>query len=350
MPTYSDEVEAINENKIRDILKNDLPDFARKYFSSISNTRSARTRLEYAYDMRAFFDWMQNSAGFRDIDLKTQPASILDRMTIDDFQEYLETLKVRKTASGSSASTSLSTRARKIISLRSFITYYYRIGEIKTDFAVFIEVPKVNETPIVTMDRNEVARYLAAIKNTDGMNSNELLRHEKTYLRDVAIAMTLFGTGIRVSELVGLDRKDLDFYQAKLIVRRKGGDIDEVYFGPLVQAALEDYVNEGRPALAPPPGENALFLSMHHKRLTVSSVQKMVKKYAGRAGIADKKITPHKFRKTFGTNLYEETGDIYLVADALHHSSVETTRKHYAKMSEDHKRIAAKKSETLFEE
>ena len=86
--------------------------------------------------------------------------------------------------------------------------------------------------------------------------------------------------------------------------------------------------------------EDALFLSMQNKRISVRAVENLVKKYASNVSL--KKITPHKLRSTFGTNLYQETGDIYLVADVLGHKDVNTTRKHYAAMKDEHKRRAAK--------
>jgi site-specific recombinase XerD len=87
--------------------------------------------------------------------------------------------------------------------------------------------------------------------------------------------------------------------------------------------------------------EDALFLSLQKKRLTTRAVENLTKKYAiGAAPL--KHITPHKLRSTYGTNLYRESGDIYLVADVLGHADVNTTRKHYAAINEDRRRDAAK--------
>ena len=180
------------------------------------------------------------------------------------------------------------------------------------------------------------------------MSDSEIKRHNKIIKRDYAIMMLFFGTGIRVSELVGIDLSDIDFYNASLLITRKGGDQDEVFFPEIVENAIRDYVDNDRDTLLADKESSALFISMQHKRMTVRSVQVMIKSYAAKAGL-NMKVTPHALRRTFGTNLYEETNDIYLVADALHHSSVETTRKHYANMSKEHKRLAAKKSATLFD-
>ena len=90
-----------------------------------------------------------------------------------------------------------------------------------------------------------------------------------------------------------------------------------------------------------PGSENALFLSMQRKRITARAVENLVKKYA-RIASPLKKITPHKLRSTYGTMLYQESGDIYLVADVLGHKDVNTTRKHYAAIQEERRRQATK--------
>ena len=150
------------------------------------------------------------------------------------------------------------------------------------------------------------------------------------------------GTGIRVSECVGLDIQDVDFHSGGIHIHRKGGKEVTVYFGIEVEDALKDYLEE-RKAVIPETGhENALFLSLQRKRLSVRSVENLVKKYA-RIVTPLKKITPHKLRSTYGTNLYQETGDIYLVADVLGHADVNTTKKHYAALDDARRRSARDK-------
>ena len=108
-----------------------------------------------------------------------------------------------------------------------------------------------------------------------------------------------------------------------------------------VAEALKNYMAGDREAATPLPGhEQALFLSTQRKRMGVQAVENMVKKYA-RQVTPNKKITPHKLRSTYGTSLYKETGDIYLVADVLGHKDVNTTKKHYAAIDDNRRRKAA---------
>jgi site-specific recombinase XerD len=162
-------------------------------------------------------------------------------------------------------------------------------------------------------------------------------------MRDFAIVTLLLGTGIRVSELVGLDLEDVNFKLNGIRLIRKGNKEMIVYFGDEVEFALRQYIEGDRKQIIPVPGhEHALFYSMQRKRIGVQAVQNLVKKYTKEVTPL-KNITPHKLRSTYGTSLYQETDDIYLVAEVLGHNDVNTTRKHYAAMSDQKRRYAANK-------
>ena len=151
----------------------------------------------------------------------------------------------------------------------------------------------------------------------------------------------MLGTGIRVSECVGLNYDDVDFEIDGINITRKGGNQEIVYFGEEVETALRNYMRERLETISPKI-EPALFLSMQQKRINVRTVQLLVKKYAS-ITTPLKKITPHKLRSTYGTSLYKETNDIYIVADVLGHKDVNTTKRHYAAISDDIRRNAANK-------
>ena len=151
-------------------------------------------------------------------------------------------------------------------------------------------------------------------------------------LRTSGISKSFFGVKVL---------QDVDFKNNGIHIVRKGGKEMIVYFGDEVQNALEMYFENYRDNASTLPGhENALFLSTQRKRMGVQAVENMVKKYA-KVITPNKKITPHKLRSTYGTALYRETGDIYLVADVLGHNDVNTTKKHYAAIDEDRRRRAA---------
>ena len=195
---------------------------------------------------------------------------------------------------------------------------------------------------IIRLEPNEVAELLDFIESCgDGLSNHQRAYYEKTKERDFAIITLLLGTGIRVSECVGLDIEDVDFKNNGIKVLRKGGNEMVVYFGPEVEKALKKYL-EVRENITPLAGhEHALFYSTQRRRIGVQAIENLVKKYA-REITTTKKITPHKLRSTYGTALYQETGDIYLVADVLGHKDVNTTKKHYAALDDARRRQAAK--------
>ena len=233
----------------------------------------------------------------------------------------------------------------EIIKLRTISyldKYFFENEKIKTNPASLVPVPKQHDKDIIRLEPNEVATLLDQVEEGTKLTKKELEYHQKTKIRDVAILTLLLGTGIRVSECVGLDLNDVDFEVNGIRILRKGGKEAVVYFGEEVESALLDYFEE-REYIVPLEGhENALFLSLQNRRITVRSVENLVKKYASRVTTL-KKITPHKLRSTYGTSLYQETEDIYLVADVLGHNDVNTTRKHYAAQADMHRRMAANK-------
>ena len=231
---------------------------------------------------------------------------------------------------------------RKISSLKSFYNYYYRRELIKNNPAALVSLPKLHEKEIIRLDIDEVAMLLDEVEKGESLTEKQKQYHERTKVRDLALLTLLLGTGIRVSECVGLDIDDIDLKNGGILVHRKGGKEVTVYFGVEVEDALLDYL-EDRQRMIPADGhENALFLSLQMKRMSVRSVENLVKKYA-KIVTPLKKITPHKLRSTYGTSLYQETGDIYLVADVLGHSDVNTTKKHYAALDDARRRSARDK-------
>lgn len=335
---YHDDQNKHNIVKMRAVLE-ELPPFCKLYFRGIAEYTSTRTRLAYAYDLRVFFEYLHESNPVcAKMEIKDYPISILDQITRLDIEEYLSYMSFYE-KDGKEVTNEERGKARKLASLRSFYRYYFENEMIEKNPAALVPMPKRPEKAIIRLDPDEVALLLEQVENGTKLTEKELTFHKKTKVRDVALLTLLLGTGIRVSECVGLDIQDVDFKNCGLKVRRKGGYETIVYFGDEVENALLDYL-EQRDHIIPQSGhENALFLSLQDRRMSVRSVENLVKKYASRV-TSLKKITPHKLRSTYGTELYRATDDIYLVADVLGHKDVNTTRKHYAAQADDRKRNA----------
>lgn len=337
---YHDAQNRQNILKMRAVVDT-LPSFCKTFFKGIEEYTSAGTRLAYAYDIRLFFEFLhEKNAVCSKMEIKDFPLSILDELHRQDIEEYLEYLSLYE-KDGKEITNDERGKSRKLASLRSFYNYFYQSEMLKNNPAALVPLPKQHEKAIIRLEPNEVAILLDQVEDGTKLTEKELVYHQKTKLRDVALLTLLLGTGIRVSECVGLNISDVDFETDGIKIRRKGGYEAVVYFGDEVETALLDYLEE-REHIIPESGhEDALFLSLQKRRMSVRSVENLVKKYASRVTTL-KKITPHKLRSTYGTALYKESGDIYLVADVLGHKDVNTTRKHYAAQEDERRRAAAR--------
>lgn len=335
-------------------LQLELPRLCTDYFRSVSQTTSALTRRAYAYDLRLFFHYLcEEESDFNDIQPRLMDESHIRRVTarhIEGFQEYLQNYYKGsdQDAHGNKGNPTFIQNAelgimRKLSSVRSFFDYLFRNELIPANVATLVSMPKRHNKPILFMEDDEVNRMLAAIVREEGFGKTQQAYVKNTKKRDLAILMMFLGTGIRVSELVGLDLDHIDLERSSFIVTRKGGNQTILYFPDSVSKLLQDYLEERKQIETKPGHEYALFLSLQKRRITQRAVENLVKKYALIGAPLKKKLSPHKLRSTFGTKLYQETGDIYLVADTLGHADVNTTRKHYAAMSDAKRREAAKR-------
>ena len=339
--TYHEQTDVENTLRLRDVLKT-LPPFCRDFFRAIEPRTTTKTRISYAYDIRIFFQFLlEQNPAFRDWSIDAFTVDVLDQITAVDLEEYEEYLKVYQAGDKTETNGERGLK-RKMSSLRSFYAYYFKREMIHTNPTVLVDVPKIHQKSIIRLEADEVALLLDYIEHGgDDLTGQKKVYYEKNKDRDLALVTLLLGTGVRVSECVGLDIEDVDFKNNGIKVTRKGGNEMVVYFGPEVEKALKKYL-EVRENITPLAGhEHALFYSTQRRRIGVQAIENLVKKYA-REITTTKKITPHKLRSTYGTALYQETGDIYLVADVLGHKDVNTTKKHYAALDDARRRQAAK--------
>ena len=337
-------------------LQRELPVSCTDYFRSISQTTSPLTRLAYAYDLRLFFQYLNLEnmyfANSSTIMLTGEDLSRITARDIFGFQEYLQQYVRITNSDEKDENADLSPTLvqnyelgimRKLSSIRSYFDYLFRNEIIPANVASMVTLPKRHEKPILFLEPDEVQRLMDAVVSGEGLSDRQQKYLSLTQKRDIAILMVFLGTGIRVSELVGLDTDDLDFTQNAFMVTRKGGNQVILYYPDTVKETLENYLMERETVPALPGHEYALFLSLQRRRITSRAVENLVKKYAQIAAPLKKRISPHKLRSTFGTTLYQQTGDIYLVSDALGHADVNTTKRHYAALKDSKRREAAQK-------
>lgn len=328
-----------NLRQLNEIL-NDLPSFCSVFFVGMSTTTTPLTRLGYARDLKTFFNYLTiYEKPFMKKEIKNLDIEHLNNVTNFMIENFINYLSCYDTEDGVVRENSEASKKRKLCAVRSFFQFFYEKNLLKENVASKVRVPKIREKAIIRLVGNETNEVLTTSKTLHGFSDHQQKYNVKFIPRDQAILTLFLGTGIRVSELVGLNVEDIDLRTNSFKIVRKGGHQTILYFNDEVKDALVSYLNY-RENLKIPETEPALFLSIQNKRLGVRSVENLVKKYA-KVAVPLKNITPHKLRSTFGTNLYHESNDIYLVAEVLGHKDVNTTKRHYAAMSEDLKKTAA---------
>lgn len=348
MSSYQDHQQKYITLKIRSLLK-ELPPYLMDFFRGLEHTTSANTRLAYAYDLRIYFHYLKEElpsfkevASIREITLAQLEQ--VKAYEIEGYLEYLSYYELEQDSNKENAKINYhqngqNGKARKLAALKTMYYYFFKQERITLNPSALVDMPKIHEKPVVRLEIDEVAKLLDLVESGDKLTEKQKKYHAFTQKRDLALIALLLGTGIRVSECVGINIEDVDFDYNGIRITRKGGNETIIYFGREVEKYLLAYLEERKTQVC--KEEDApLFLSMQHKRITVRSVQLLVKKYSQQV-TSLKKITPHKLRSTYGTQLYQETGDIYLVADVLGHKDVNTTKRHYAQMDETRKKYAA---------
>ena len=344
---YREEVDAKRILQIREICRG-LPQACSDFLRAIAVTTGTFTRLAYAIDLNTFFQFLHlERIYYAQKEIVLYDDADLDHLTQSDLTSYTEYLTYYLKSDEDHTEPErvfvnhdLAIK-RKLCSIRSFYDYLFKHQRITANVTELVPLPKIHEKPILRLSRSEMEKMLSTAQDGTDMSKGQQRFQKITAKRDYAMLILFLGTGIRVSECVGINMTDVDMENNAFLVTRKGGNQVVLYFPPEVAEALADYMEERKQIEALPGHEDALFLSLQRKRISQRAVQMLVKKYASVAAPLKPRISPHKLRSTYATNLYHETGDIYLVADVLGHTSVDTTRKHYADMTDARRRMAA---------
>ena len=326
-----------NQETVRklNVVLAELPDFCRTLFIGIQNTTGPLPRLNYAYDLRLYFQYLADTLNKP---MKCITLDDLKTQNVHDIEAYINHITLYEN-NNKVVENCETGRARKIASIRMMYKYFYKSGDLEANAASLVDMPKIHEKAIIRLDVDEIVKLLDEVESGDGLSPKQKQFHALTKNRDLAMLTLFLGTGIRISECVGLNVEDIDFRNLSIRITRKGGNQAVLYMSDEVAEAMSLYDTE-RPQWKGADDSPAFFLSLKGGRITTRAVQNLVQKYA-KIITPLKHITPHKLRSTFGTTLYQETGDIYLVADVLGHKDVNTTRRHYAAQADDSRRLAA---------
>lgn len=325
-------------DRLEQILK-ELPDFCRTFFSG-KRSLSKITAVSYAGNLRSFFLYLANNNTYfadkiivRDNHITTNHLILpeLDKITSDDIDEFAMNLEKN--------GCSKETVEHYISALSSMWNFFVRRHQLTYNPVDAVERQKTKKEHIIRLSDNEREMFLKSVNYGSGLTAKEQIFHKRNKERDYAIYKLFLGTGMRVSELAGIDLTDINFDDKSINIVRKGGNEQKVYFSDTCENALRDYMLI-RSRFKPLENEKALFLSPQGKRLSIRSIQKLTTKYI-HAAIPDENehITTHKLRSTYATDLLEKTGDIKMVSEVLGHAHVTTTEKYAEYIDADHKKI-----------
>lgn len=317
-------------------LQEQLPGFCSSYLSNKGIRCKTDTLVMTCWDLLEFFNWLiESNPSLRGKTPKQLTLSDLSNLTYDDINEF-QSCRLHMLENKPSRV------ARLMSSIRTFFRYEVTHGFLPVDpTAGCANVRIPHNKDIVKLNKEEVSKLVSTVKGAQGPNQRTQKMQAKHQYRDTAIVVLLLNTGIRVSELVGLNVEDVDIEtdEPSIYVIRKGGGADRVYLNKDAVEALKKYLElERNGYMTTDESLSALFLSNRSQRLTVRSVQKMVEKYVRFALPQRSDVHVHTFRKTYGTRLYDLTGDIKMVQDVLGHSDPSTTSRYY--IGSNHKKEA----------
>lgn len=347
---YIDERDKKYLEKLRNEIVPSLPSFCKDFFVGISSNTTVLTRYNYGTDLKVFFHYLTTEIDYfidmEIIDISVKDMEVLTSVDMERFLDYISGYTTPTT--GEYVKNSDRAKARKFSAVRGLFKYLYNHELISQNVTTKVAMPKIREKEIIRLENDEVTEVFDLLDGAESFDTDmqNTYNNNNTKLRDNAIITLLLGTGIRVSECVGINLNDINFSNKSFLVTRKGEKESILYLNDEIITILKDYINERNLRLQrkniDPDSVDALFLSLQNKRINVRTVELIVKKYT-RMVNSLKKITPHKLRSTYGTALYRETKDIYVVAEVLGHKDINTTKKHYAAISEDIKKTASQK-------
>lgn len=294
----------------------DVPQLLRDYlnFMTVIKGKSENTVKEYYYDLRMFLKFLRASSdglpliSLDDISLEDFDMNLLKEISLSDLYEFMAYVNDEKSSNDNY-------RARKVASLRSFFKYLHvKVNFIETNPAEYLDSPKIKKRMPRYLSFDESVRFLNAI---DG-------KHRQ---RDLAMFVIFLNCGLRLSELVGINIKNIDFDKRTLRVIGKGNKERMVFLNDLCMDAINSYMAVRPNDIVKPQSRDALFLSAQGNRISNRMVELLAKKYFDKAGIDSELYSPHKLRHTAATLMYRDGNvDIRTLQELLGHASLSTTQ------------------------
>lgn len=318
------EVDKVNERRIYETIKN-YPDCVEAYDIYLKKDKTSNTRACYVRYVCDFLDYIEDKFN---IDIYyTEEYVKVKPLMIDSYMDYISYKKVK----GDKVKCGDSIKNAKLAAVNKFFIFLKENKYIKENPCLDKKFKMHKVTKEVTyMTPREIKKVEASIITRTN--------NKKFINRDLAILMLGCGTGLRVSAIIGINIEDVDLDNRKINnIVEKGEVVKSIYIPDKVAEIIGTWIKDREELLKNDVNPtNALFINPSHNRISVGGISNMTKKYSK---IIGKNITPHKMRSTYGMNLYDKTGDIYLVQEMLGHANIANTMI-YARASDAKKKNA----------
>ena len=315
-----EEMEIKFRNKINNVVADNL---TLKHYVNYLDSLSVRTKYTYTCIVAAFLKYINKNE---------------TNLIFDDFNDYMSYIKYLDNNETKTASYMITVYS----ALKKFSEYLYITKRIPENYMNNIKRPKsIEKQKTIQKRENGFLNKKEIHKMTKNIYMNPSHKRslaDKWKTRNCAIIYLFLVTGIRCSALAAIDINDIDFNSKLLVVTDKGSKVKKCDLSDKICDILKEWIKER--SNIENVNNNALFISNRKERMSTQAIALMVHTYADMSEIENKNITPHKLRATYGTNLYKETGDIYLVKECMGHESVNTTKLYIRGENESGKRAA----------
>ncbi|WP_163874795.1 tyrosine recombinase XerS [Paenibacillus favisporus] len=318
----------------------ELPWYVTEYIDSRKRKLSHTTLLNYCHDYLIFFDWLVAEKLAAD-DRKDIELNVLESLTVREVENFLSFLEYQ-------LGNNKYTINRKLSALKSLFDYLQNKAEtsdlkpyIQRNVMAKIDFNSIKESQETIANRIEgkilreddfekFRQFVAHDFGELNKNNKRMIRfHEFNRERDTAIVSLILGSGLRLSEVAGINIEDLDMNKGQVRVLRKGNKEQYVYFSQQALLDLESYLKIRETRYVPEKSENYLFIAApigrkgKSRRLTPRSIEKLIEKYA--AAFGKPALTVHSLRHSFATRYHLENNDVPRLKNQLGHSSIQTT-------------------------
>ena len=310
--------------KVNKIVQERLPSFASRYFKDNIHSKAPRTLLAYARDLTEFFDFLE----IKNFEVKKMNISGLNKITpeiIEDYLDYIQELKTR----GHIKYRSYATIKRKYCSLSAFLDYYYTKSMIDNNPATRVIAPKVSKqvTDISLIKSNEDIHDIISFIANDSFDGRKGIFRKKTQTRDLAIIMLLYGAGLKISDVVNLNIEDVHLDTHTLLIKGRKKR-REVYYSDTIALALGQYLSERLEVITEKGHDEALFISLQCKRISIRTIQQMIKKYSDAAFEGKTHLTSESLHQAFRDNIFTYSRNVALTS-AICGIDIETLAQYY---------------------